>query len=144
MADLCDDFNQIPNLLALVPAKADIVCPSRYCKGGKQLLKPSVKLWLPKLAGILLSLFSGMPTKDPTNSFKIYNSKIFKQITLKSTISFSVTLEIIAKSFCLGFRILEIPTVWRDRTKGKSNFKVFESVPSYLKWFLLCFLEIYF
>ena len=46
MADLCDDFNQIPNLLALVPAKADIVCPSRYCKGGKQLLKPSVKLWL--------------------------------------------------------------------------------------------------
>ena len=86
----------------------------------------------------MLSLLSGMPTKDPTNSFKIYNSKIFKNITLKSTISFSVTLEIVAKSFCLGFRILEIPTVWRDRTKGKSNFKVLESVPSYLKWFLLC------
>lgn len=135
MADLCDDLTQIERLLALVPEQADIACPSRYCKGGVQRLKPSLKVWIPRLAGFLLHWLSGLPTYDPTNSFKLYSAKVLKDIPLSSTISFSVTLEIIAKAHCLGYRILEIPTVWQDRRHGRSNFKFARSLVAYLPWF---------
>jgi dolichol-phosphate mannosyltransferase len=141
MADLCDDFSQIGQLLSLVPSVADIACPSRYCKGGAQQLKPSLKVWAPKFAGRLMKWATGIPTYDPTNSFKLYSADVLKAINLSSTISFSVTLEIVAKAHCLGFRIVEIPTVWYDRQHGKSNFNLRRSLVSYLPWFCVALLR---
>ena len=141
MADGCDDFSQIPHFLSLVKEKDGVVCPSRYCKGGEQLLNPSLKVWLPQTAGFLLKLLTGIPTYDPTNSFKLYSAKIFDEIELQSIVSFSVTLEIVTKAFLLGYQIIEVPTTWKDRTKGVSNFKLLPSIPAYLKWFLLCFFK---
>lgn len=141
MADLCDDLTQIRHLLSLVPAQADIACPSRYCKGGAQLLKSSVKTWAPRLAGLLLRWLAGIPTYDPTNSFKLYLTKVVKEIPLSSTISFSVTLEVVAKAHCLGCRIVEVPTVWRDRRHGKSNFNLGRSLVAYFPWFCLALLR---
>tara|TARA_A100001015_G_scaffold162062_1_gene180144 strand:- start:945 stop:1688 length:744 start_codon:yes stop_codon:yes gene_type:complete len=141
MADACDDFSQIPHFLSLVKEKDGVVCPSRYCKGGKQIIEPSLKVWLPKTAGFFLKLLTGIPTNDPTNSFKLYSAKIFDDIELKSIVSFSVTLEIVTKAFLLGYQIIEVPTTWKERTKGVSNFKLLPSIPAYLKWFLLCFFK---
>jgi dolichol-phosphate mannosyltransferase len=141
MADLCDDFTQIPALIDLVPAKADVVCPSRYCRGGRQQLRPSFKKFVPRIAGALLRLCIGWNTHDPTNSYKIYSTQMLWQLSLTSTVSFSVTLEIMAKAHCLGHRITELPTVWLDRTHGKSNFKIGRSLVTYMPWFLLALLR---
>jgi hypothetical protein len=65
---------------------------------------------------------------------------VLKRLTLRSTISFSVTLEIVVKAYLLGFRIVEVPTVWYDRQHGKSNFKLGRSIFAYMPWFLLAFL----
>ena len=142
MADMCDDFTQIGKLLNLVPVHADIACPSRYCKGGEQQLNSNIylKALIPRVAGLLLMLFAGIPTYDPTNSFKLYSAEVLKRLTLRSTISFSVTLEIVVKAYLLGFRIVEVPTVWYDRQHGKSNFKLGRSIFAYMPWFLLAFL----
>ncbi|HSX13429.1 MAG TPA: glycosyltransferase family 2 protein [Chlamydiales bacterium] len=141
MADLCDDITQIPKLLSLLPAEADIVSPSRYCRGGGQIIHTAsfLKVWLPKIANLLLKHLIGMPSSDSTNSFKIYSSELVKSLKLRSTVSFSVTLEIIVKAYCLGYRIREIPTVWQDRQVGKSNFKLIRSLFVYLPWLLLAF-----
>ncbi|HHT9113653.1 MAG: glycosyltransferase [Planctomycetes bacterium] len=141
MADLCDDLTQIEYLLSLMPAQADIVCPSRYCKGGKQELTPSLKAWMPRMAGFLLKWLAGISTYDPTNSFKLYSAKVLHDMVLTSTISFSVTLEIVAKAHCLGYRILEVPTVWRDRQSGNSKFKLYRSIFAYLPWFCVALLK---
>jgi glycosyltransferase involved in cell wall biosynthesis len=141
MADLCDDLSQVNALLKLVSGNADIVCPSRYMKGGKQQLKGSLKVWAPRCAGYLLKLLAGIPTHDPTNSFKLYSKKVLDSINLKSTISFSVTLEIIVKAHALGYKIVEIPTVWRDRQQGKTNFKLGQSLVAYFPWFLYALLH---
>lgn len=135
MADLCDDTTLIDTMVKLIPNKVDIVCPSRYCKDGKQELNAPLKVGFPKTAGFLIKLLTGMPTSDPTNSYKMYSRKLFKKFQLKSTISFSVTLEIMAKAHCLGFRITEIPTVWKDRQHGKTNFKLWRSIAAYSPWF---------
>lgn len=134
MADLCDDFTQIDKLAALVPAQADVACPSRYCPGGEQQLKESFKVWLPRWAGKLMRLLTGIGTVDPTNSFKMYNGAMLRDLNLRSTVSFSVTLEIVAKAHCLGYNVVEIPTVWRDRQHGKTNFKLWRSVTAYFPW----------
>lgn len=138
MADLCDDFTQIPKLLELVPASADIACPSRYCPGGEQRLESSfLKIWSPRVAGFLLKYVAGLPTYDPTNSFKLYSGEMLRSLSLTSTSSFSVTLEIVAKAHCLGYRLVELPTVWLDRQNGQSNFKLGRSLLTYLPWFFL-------
>jgi dolichol-phosphate mannosyltransferase len=136
MADLCDDLSQVEELLQLVPDIADIACPSRYMRGGKQHLKYTPKVFAPRAAGIFLKFFAGIPTYDPTNSYKMYSKKMLDKIQLKSTISFSVTLEIVVKAHSLGYKIVEIPTVWRDRIHGKSNFKFGKSLIVYMPWFL--------
>ncbi len=141
MADLCDDFSQIPHFLTLVPAEADIVCPSRYCRGGAQQLEATFKVWLPKMGGRCLRWLTGIPTYDPTNSFKLYSGALLRNLWLSSTVSFSVTLEIVAKAHCLGYRFAEVPTVWRDRQHGKSHFKLWRSLIAYSPWFCVALLR---
>lgn len=140
MGDLCDDHSQINHMLELTKTGADIVCPSRYCNGGQQLLKNSIKKFTPRLAGYLLHHIVGLPL-DPTNSYKLYKKNILDSFNLKSTSSFSVTFEIIVKSHCVNFSIVEIPTVWNNRRFGKSNFNFFESLFTYLPWFFLALLK---
>jgi glycosyltransferase involved in cell wall biosynthesis len=141
MADLCDDTSQIPCLLDLARGGADIVAPSRYCPGGEQQLKESVKVRAPRTAGWLIHALAGLPTRDPTNSFKLYSAALLKNLRLRSTISFSVTLEIVAKAHCLGCRIAEIPTVWSDRQHGKTSFKLWRSLVAYTPWLCVALLR---
>ena len=141
MADLCDDLTQVSQMVRLVPKKFSIACPSRYCKGGEQQLKGSLKVWAPRLAGQLLHFLAGIPTLDPTNSYKLYSAELFKHITLTSTESFSVTLEIVVKSHAQGYGIIEIPTVWKDRQHGKTNFKFGRSLVTYFPWFCFAILH---
>ena len=136
MADLCDDLSQVNTMLTLMLDNVDIVCPSRYCKGGKQQLKSSLKVLAPRTAGFLLRKLTGIPTYDPTNSYKLYSKKLLDSLMLTSSVSFSVTLEIIVKAYIKGYKIIEIPTVWTDRQHGKTNFKLGRSLIYYFPWFL--------
>jgi len=36
----------------------------------------------------------------------------------------------------LGFKVTEVPTVWRDRTEGTTRFKFFAWLPHYLHWYI--------
>ena len=141
MADLCDDLSQIPLLLQLAKTSADLITPSRYCAGGEQQLKESLKVKAPRTAGWLIHAITGLPTRDPTNSFKLYSAAMLRDMQLRSTVSFSVTLEIVAKAHCLGYRIVEVPTVWRDRQHGKTNFKLGRSLVAYFPWLCVALLR---
>lgn len=141
MADLCDDLTIVDKIAKHVPGKFEIVTPSRYCKGGGQIVTSKYKAFFPQTAGFVLKILTGINTSDPTNSYKLYSAKLVKNLNLKSTVSFSVTLEIIAKAHCLGKKIKEVPTVWRDRQHGKTNFKILPSVITYTPWFFLTLLR---
>lgn len=141
MADLCDDISKIDKYVKLVPAKTDILCPSRYCKGGGQVVESHYKALFPQTAGFMLKLLTGIKTSDPTNSFKLYSKELLESLNLQSTVSFSLTLEIIAKSHIMRKRISETPTVWHDRQHGKTNFKILPSIATYLPWFSLALLN---
>ena len=65
--------------------------------------------------------------------FKMYRKSIFNNIKIESTDGFKYSLEIVLKAFKKGYKITEIPTVWKDREKGESNFKLLKWLPNYIK-----------
>ena len=141
MADLCDPPDVINEMVAAATReKADIVCASRYMKGGRQYGGPKFKGFLSHLAGLLLCWFARLPTHDPTNSFKLYQKSYLETVSIESTGGFELGLELVVKCREKGGRIVEVPTTWRDRVAGKSNFKLWKWLPNYLKWFFRAFL----
>ncbi len=139
MADLSDDITQIDTMYHLFEKGWDIVCASRYMKGGKKIGGPFIKTFLSRIAGLTLHYLFRIPTMDSTNAFKLYNRKIFDVITLESTGGFEYSLEIILKAHKKGYKITEIPTVWKDREEGTSNFKMLAWLPQYAKWYFYSF-----
>ncbi len=135
MADLSDDEGQIDQMAALIDKGYDIICPSRYMRGGGLVGGPWFKQSLSRLAGLSLHLLFKLPTHDPTNAFKMFRRSIFKKIEIESEAGFEYNLEVVAKAYRLGYKITEIPTVWRDRAEGKSKFKLLRWLPKYLKWY---------
>ncbi|MGO9338102.1 MAG: glycosyltransferase [Terracidiphilus sp.] len=139
MADLSDDLAQVSRMLELYRQGYDVVVGSRYMKGGRIVNGPVLKQGLSRMAGVSLHWFRGIPTHDATNAFKVYDAAMLKQFTLESQRGFELNLEITVKAFLSGYRIVEIPSVWRDRTQGKSKFKLWAWLPHYLRWYFYAF-----
>jgi uncharacterized membrane protein len=140
MADLSDPPTVINEMFRIAEEKdADIVCGSRYMKGGRQIGGPVVKGLMSRIAGLTLHHFAGVPTRDATNSFKLYRTSFLRQQKIESKGGFELGIELVSKAHIQKFKIYETPTVWTDRVAGKSNFKLLEWLPGYLKWYFHAF-----
>ncbi len=137
MADLSDDLSDIDKMVIDIKSGADIVCGSRYMRGGKKIGGPILKTFLSKAAGLSLYYFFKLPTHDGTNAYKMYKKSVLNKIKIESTGGFEYSLEITLKAFRAGYKIVELPTVWLDRPAGKSNFKVFKWLPKYIMTYLI-------
>lgn len=135
MADLSDDFRRVEAMLQLVEQGADVACASRYSPGGEQIGGPWLKGKLSRLAGWSLHHAAGLPTRDPTNSFKAYARSYLERTPIESTAGFSLGLELTVKAHFLGGRVAEVPTSWYDRTAGESRFRLRKWLPQYLRWY---------
>ena len=139
MADLSDDLSQVDSMLALNRQGYHVVVGSRYMKGGGIEGGPWFKQFLSRLAGLTLHRFRGIPTHDATNAFKIYDRDMLKSLTIESQSGFELNLEITVKAFLAGYRITEIPSRWRDRSRGESRFQLWSWLPHYLRWYFFAF-----
>ena len=111
-----------------------IVCPSRFVKGGKMIGNPFLKASLTRLASFFLFNFTSFPIKDSTNSFRLFTRELIKKVEIESDKGFTLSLELTAKAHRLGYKIIEIPVTWMERDKGKSRFKLFTFLFPYIKW----------
>lgn len=140
MADLSDPPAVINDMYVMAEKEnADIVCASRYMKGGKQIGGPFIKTLMSRVASVSLHYFSRVPTYDATNSFKLYRRSFLERQQIESSGGFEVGIELVAKAYAQGCKICETPTIWTDRVAGKSNFKVAAWTPKYLKWYFYAF-----
>ena len=133
---MADDFENIKliNKMIKLGSNYDLIVPSRYVKGGVFENAKFFKKLITDTASIVINKILRIPVMDNTNAFKFFKRKILKRINFVSTIGFTFALELTIKSYFEGFRIKEIPCVWRDLTGRKSNFKVIEWLPSYALW----------
>lgn len=138
MADASDDLDDIARMLEKIEHGGyDLVAGSRYMRGGRQLGGPALKTFLSRNAGRSLHLLAGLPTSDPTSAFKMYRRSLLERLDLQSAQGFEISLEITVKAFLAGGRIGEVPTTWRDREQGQSNFRLMKWLPHYLRWYRL-------
>jgi dolichol-phosphate mannosyltransferase len=139
MADGSDEPQVVDRMVALARGGADVVAASRYMRGGRQIGGPPVKRLLSRTAGLTLHWFASVPTHDATNNFKLYSRRFLDSIQIESSAGFELALELTVKASIAGRRVAEVPTTWRDRTAGQSNFKLRKWLPSYLRWYATAF-----
>jgi glycosyltransferase involved in cell wall biosynthesis len=135
MADGSDEPHLVDRMVQLARDGADVVSASRYMRGGRQIGGPPVKRLLSRAAGLSLHWVGGVATHDPTNNFKLYARRFLDTVTIESTAGFELALELTVKATLAGRRVAELPTTWRDRTAGQSNFRLRKWLPHYLHWY---------
>ncbi len=139
MADGSDEPHVVDPMVALAVDGADVVSASRYMRGGRQIGGPPLKRLMSRTAGLTLHWFAGVATHDPTNNFKLYSRRFLDTVTIESTAGFELALELTVKATLARRRVAEVPTTWRDRTAGESNFKLRKWLPHYLHWYWTAF-----
>ncbi|MGZ8527989.1 MAG: glycosyltransferase [Candidatus Limnocylindrales bacterium] len=135
MADGSDEPTVVDPMVELARSGADVVAASRYMRGGSQIGGPPLKRLMSRSAGLTLHWFAGVSTHDPTNNFKLYSRRFLEATPIESTAGFELALELTVKATLAGRRVAEVPTTWRDRTAGQSNFKLRKWLPHYLHWY---------
>lgn len=135
MADLCDDLDTIGEMLKKIEEGFDVVCGARYIKGGRRLGGSKLKGFLSGFVGGSLKFFLHLPTADIANAFKMYRKQVIDSIDIRAQ-GFEISMEITLKAYFRGFKITEVPTVWKEREKGKSSFSMLKVLPGYLKVYL--------
>lgn len=138
MADLSDKLDVVDLMVAKMDEGYDVVCGSRYMRGGEQRGGPFLKSLFSRTAGLSLHLLTAIPTHDVTNSFKLYSKRLLDAVHIESTGGFEIGLEITVKAYCLGYLVTEVPSQWQDRVDGTSNFHMWKWMPRYLHWYFYC------
>ena len=129
-ADLSHDPAEIVKFLKFLK-DYDMICGSRYVKGGKAEMSYS-RILVSSLFNLIFRKLIGIPVKDFTSGFRVYKAKIIDKIELKSK-KFGIFIEIPLKAHLAGFKLTEIPISYHERGSGKSNLNYFRQGPEYLK-----------
>lgn len=128
MADSCDDPSTLPKMLEKTSEGYDLVCGSRYVRGGRRVGGPLIQGFFSRFVGITLHLLTGINTRDAGNAFKMYRRDILLSFNLREK-GFAVSMEACVNFFLRGCSICDVPTVWYGRKKGKSKFRLSKTLP---------------
>ena len=134
---MSDDFENVELLnimYDLIINGYDLVIPSRYIENGQFIDAKLYKKIITNFGSFLMYYICGIPYRDCTNAFKMFNKQILDKITLKSKVGFTFALELTVKAHLNNFKIKEIPCIWKELPNRKSNFKVFRWLPYYIYW----------
>lgn len=102
---------------------ADLAIGSRYIKGVNVVNWPMSRVLTSYFASIYVRTITGMKVKDTTAGFKCYTRKVLEAIDLNSIqfIGYAFQIEMKFTAWKLGFRIVEVPIVFTDRSEGQSK-----------------------
>ncbi len=136
-----DDYNAciLDEIFRRGAGGSDIVCASRFMKGGSMLGCPWPKSVLVRIAAFTLYHVGRIPTHDATNGLRLFSRRLLQTVTIESTEGFTYSLELLGKCHRLGWPIDEVAAHWIERKNGKSRFKVLRWIPAYLRWYLFIF-----
>ena len=121
-ADFSHDPQDLPRLLAAAE-DADLVLGSRYVNGGGVTdwgpARRAVSRWGSAYARAAL----GIDVHDLTGGFKVFRRAVLEAIDLDSleSLGYAFQVETTFRAIRGGFRVVEVPIVFRDRRVGASK-----------------------
>ena len=122
-ADFSHDPAHLPQFLTSIQ-DADLVLGSRYREGRVTVVNwPVARLLLSYFANVYARVVTGLQLYDATGGFKCSRRSVLEAINLDDVRSngYAFQIEMSFRAWRRGFRIVEIPIVFVDRTEGVSK-----------------------
>ncbi len=102
---------------------ADVVIGSRYITGVNVVNWPMGRVLMSYYASAYVRLVTGMKIRDTTAGFLGWKRKVLEAIDLDKIkfVGYAFQIEMKFTAIKLGFKVVEIPIIFTDRTKGESK-----------------------
>ncbi|GGK22896.1 dolichyl-phosphate beta-D-mannosyltransferase [Yeosuana aromativorans] len=102
---------------------ADVAIGSRYIKGVNVVNWPLNRVLMSYLASVYVRIITGMSIRDTTAGFVCYKRQVLETLDLNAIkfIGYAFQIEMKFKAYLKKFKIVEIPVIFTDRTKGESK-----------------------
>jgi dolichol-phosphate mannosyltransferase len=120
--DFSHDPADVPRLIAAVEAGADLALGSRYVPGGGTSNWGLVRRLISRGASIYTRTLL-MPIHDATGGFKCFRREVLESIDLDTidAAGYVFQIETTYRTLRKGFRVVEVPIRFADRTAGQSK-----------------------
>jgi dolichol-phosphate mannosyltransferase len=121
--DFSHDPEAVPRLIAAAEDGADVVLGSRYVRGGRVGNWGLVRRVISRGASVYTALFLQMGVQDPTGGFKCFRRNVLETLDLDSITAkgYAFQIETTYRAKQAGFRVVEVPITFVDRTAGHSK-----------------------
>lgn len=123
-ADFSHDPHDLNRLfLACTEGGADLSVGSRYVSGGELENWPLSRKIISMGGAIYSRLITWIPVQDPTAGFVCYRKKVLETMNLSEikSVGYAFQIEMKFAAWKLGFKIKEVPIVFKDRELGSSK-----------------------
>ena len=121
-ADFSHDPADLPRLLAAT-ADADLVLGSRYIEGGDVAEWGPLRRLISRGGSAYARVVLGLEIRDLTGGFKVFHRRVLEQIRPETipSLGYAFQVETTYRAITAGFRVVEVPIVFRDRRVGESK-----------------------
>ncbi len=122
-SDFSHDPADLARLLEAVYNGADLALGSRYVPGGGVSDWGIVRRFVSEGGSTYARLVLGLHVKDLTGGFKCFRREVLEAIQFDSVRSqgYAFQVELTYRAVQAGFRVVEVPIVFRDRERGQSK-----------------------
>ena len=122
------DFSHNPEDLiklfnAVAVNGADLAIGSRYITGVNVVNWPMGRVLMSYYASAYVRFITGMKIRDTTAGFKCYTRRVLQAIDMNKIrfTGYAFQIEMKFTVWKLGFKIVEVPIIFTDRTQGESK-----------------------
>lgn len=122
------DFSHTPDDLVRLLAACkeegfDMSIGSRYSNGVNVVNWPIGRVLMSYYASWYVRKVTGMPIQDTTAGFKCYTAPVLEKIMQRPVrfVGYAFQIEMKFRAWKYGFKIQEVPIIFRDRTMGQSK-----------------------
>ncbi len=121
-SDFSHDPADLPRLITAAQ-DADLVLGSRYVEGGGVTDWGLGRRMISRGGSLYAKLLLGVPVNDLTGGFKCFRREVLEQLDLSGvgTDGYGFQIEMTYRTIRAGFRVTEVPIVFRDRRVGASK-----------------------
>lgn len=122
-ADFSHNPEDLIRLHACCKGGADLAIGSRYVSGVNVVNWPMSRVLMSYFASVYVRFITGMDIRDTTAGFKCYRNKVLQTIDLDKIrfIGYAFQIEMKFTAWKHGFKIVEVPIIFTDRSEGSSK-----------------------
>jgi len=122
-ADFSHNPNDLPKLLQACKDGANVSIGSRYVKGVNVVNWPLSRVLLSYFASVYVRFVTRMKIMDTTAGYVCYHRSVLEKIKLEKIkfVGYAFQIEMKYRAHCANFKLVEVPIIFTDRTKGKSK-----------------------